>query len=329
MAIHYDPHWTYRGFRALVLENRHLRAVILPEHGAKIWSLIDKAADREILWHNPRVSPRPVAYGAAYDDWFCGGWDELFPNDAPALINGDTYPDHGELWSMPFEWQADGTGNEVVVRLSRSGVVTPTHIEKWITLRADEPSLRIRYRIRNVGAAPLDYLLKLHPALTISPTCRIDLPARMVLVDEGFRARLGADVERFTWPLAPSLAGEAIDMRCVPPQSAATCDFFYAIELDEGWCALTDTASATGFGLAFDRSVFSSVWVFGAYGGWRGLYTTILEPCTGYPYRLEEAIAHGHAGRLGAGGELDTEVTAVLYRGINAVTRISRDGEVQ
>jgi hypothetical protein len=328
-TISFDPHWTYRGLRALLLENRYLRAVVLPELGAKIWSLVDKAADREILWHNPRVPPRPAIYGVAYDDWFCGGWDELFPNDAPAVIGGDAYPDHGELWSMPYDWNVDVDAHEIRLRLSRSGVVTPTFVEKSITLRADEPVIRIRYRIRNDGSAPLDFLLKLHPALAISPRCRIDLPARTVLVDAGFRQRLGAKVERFTWSLAHSDAGATVDMRQVPPQNAALCDFFYAIELDAGWCALTDTARATGFGLAFDPAVFRSVWVFGAYGGWRGLYTTILEPCTGYPYRLEEAIAQGTASRLEPGAELDTEVTAVLYRGISAVEHIDRNGAVR
>jgi hypothetical protein len=70
------------------------------------------------------------------------------------------------------------------------------------------------------------------------------------------------------------------------------------------------------------------VWVFGAYGGWRGLYTTILEPCTGYPYRLEDAVAQGTASRIEAGAALETEVTAVLYRGVRAVSNISVDGEV-
>jgi hypothetical protein len=150
-----------------------------------------------------------------------------------------------------------------------------------------------------------------------------------VIIDGGFRQRLGATVERFTWPLARSDAGATVDMRQIPSQSAGLCDFFYAVELDHGWCALTDTAHAAGFGLAFDPAVFSSVWVFGAYGGWRGLYTAILEPCTGYPYRLEEAIAQGTVSQLAAGAEFDTEVTAVLYRGVSAVEHIDRNGAVR
>jgi Domain of unknown function (DUF5107) len=315
-----DTNWTYQGFRAIVLENRHLRAVVLPELGAKVWSLVDKAADREVLWHNPRVPPRPAHFGAAYDDWFCGGWDELFPNDAPTNIAGDPYPDHGELWSMPFTWDVTAEGGAVTLRMWRAGVVTNTRVEKRITLRADEPLLRFGHRISNDGPRPLDYIWKLHPAL------RVDLPARRVVVDEGFRDRLAADA--FTWPHAPTSGGGSVDVRQIPPQDAATCDFYYAVELDAGWCALPDSAARAGFGLVFDPSVFSTVWVFAAYGGWRGLYTAILEPCTGYPYRLEDAIAQGTASRLAAGETLETEVTAVLYHGLEGVTRISPQGEV-
>jgi hypothetical protein len=316
-----DASWTYHGFRAVVLENRRLRAVVLPELGAKVWSLVDKAADREALWHNPRLPPRPVQYGAAYDDWFCGGWDELFPNDAPSSVAGDAYPDHGELWSMPFDWELSREGDAVTLTMRRSGVVTNTRVEKRITLRADEPLLRFGHRISNGGPAPLDYLWKLHPALNVTPASRIDLPAGRVLVEEGFRERLG--VEAFRWPQAGT-----VDVRQVPPPEAAACDFYYAVELGAGWCALTDTAARAGFGLVFDPNVFRSVWVFGAYGGWRGLYTAILEPCTGYPYRLDDAIAQGTASRLAPGETLETEVTAVLYRGVEAVAAISGEGEV-
>ncbi|HMP39407.1 MAG TPA: DUF5107 domain-containing protein [Roseiflexaceae bacterium] len=322
-----DTNWAYRGFKAIMLENHYLRAVVLPELGAKIWSLIDKQADREVLWHNPRLPPRPVQYGALYDDWFCGGWDELFPNDAPTDVAGDSYPDHGELWSMPYDWQVDQGAGEVVLRMWRSGVVTPTRIEKQIVLRAAESHLQIRSQIHNDGARPLDFLWKLHPALRISPASRIDLPAGRVLVDAVFRDRLAPTTAEFRWPHAIA-DGTPVDMRQVPPAEAHTCDFYYAVDLAAGWCALTDTAAAAGFGLAFDPQVFRSVWVFGAYGGWRGLYTTILEPCSGYPYRLEDAIAQGTASMLAPGATLATEVTAVLYRGLHEVTRISQDGAV-
>ena len=326
--VQLDTHWHYHGFRALVIENSCLRLVILPELGAKLWSLVYKPADREIFWHNPRLGPRPAHYGAAYDDWFCGGWDELFPNDAATTFAGDLYPDHGEWWAMPFEWEVTTRQpDEVTLHFWRAGVVTNTFVERWITLRGGEPTLTIRYRIRNDGPQPLDFLWKLHPALAISADARIDLPACTVRPEAAFNDRL--DKEPFAWPTARSPQGTAVDMRVAPGPDAATCDFYYATELAGGWCALTDAASGVGFGLAFDPAIFRSVWVFGAYGGWRGLYTTILEPCTGYPYQLEDAVAQGTAGRLAAGATIETTVTAVLYHGRTAVTQITADGEVR
>ena len=323
-----DTNWRYHGFRALVVENSHLRLVILPELGAKLWSLVYKPVDREIFWHNPRVAPRPAPYGAAYDDWFCGGWDELFPNDAVTTFAGDLYPDHGEWWAMPFAWEVTTRRpDEVTIHCWRAGVVTNTFVERWITVHAGEPHFTIRYRIHNAGPQPLDFLWKLHPALAISADARIDLPACTVQPDAAFNDRL--EKQPFAWPLACGAQGQAVDMRVVPGPDAATCDFYYATELAGGWCALTDAQAGFGFGLAFDPALFRTVWVFGAYGGWRGHYTTILEPCTGYPYQLEDAVAQGTASRLEAGATIETTVTALLYHGRSAVNEITPDGEVR
>jgi hypothetical protein len=310
--VRIDTSWRYHDFRALVVENRRLRLVILPELGGKLWSLIYKPVDREIFWHNPRVTPRHAPYGAAYDDWFCGGWDELFPNDAPTSFAGDAYPDHGEWWALPFDWEiTTHRPDEITIHCSRAGVVTNTRVDRWITVRADEPTFAIRYRLHNAGPQPLDFLWKLHPALAISPDARIDLPACTVRPEAIFNDRL--DKAPFAWPHARAPLGEAVDMRIVPPASAATCDFFYATDLATGWCALTDVAAGYGFGLEFDPAIFRSVWVFGAYGGWRGHHVTILEPCTGYPYRLEDAVAQGTASHLAAGGSIETTVKGVLF----------------
>jgi hypothetical protein len=325
--VRIDEHWHYRGLRALVVENSQLRLVILPDLGGKLWSLVYKPYDREIFWHHPRVEPRPSPYGAAYDDAFSGGWDELFPNDATLAVNGDVYPDHGEWWSMPFNWEiSKRSDEEVTVHLWRAGVVTTTRVDRWIGVRAGEARLQLRYRIHNEGPRPLDFLWKLHPALAITPASRIELPPSHVLPAGFFTERL--DGQPFAWPHARSADGQPVDMRAVPPPESQATDFYYATQLDGGWCALTDGESGVGFGLAFDPDVFRSVWVFAPYAGWRGLYVTLLEPCTGYPYQLEEAVAQGTASRLAPGAALETEVTAVLYHGRAAVQAIRRDGEI-
>jgi len=53
MGVRFDPRWQYNGLRALVLENPTLRLVILPETGGRIYSIVHKPTDTEILWHHP------------------------------------------------------------------------------------------------------------------------------------------------------------------------------------------------------------------------------------------------------------------------------------
>lgn len=59
-----------RTFNSVVLENEHLKAVFLPELGGRLWSLIDKKTNRELLYCNPVFQPGNLALRNA---WFSGG----------------------------------------------------------------------------------------------------------------------------------------------------------------------------------------------------------------------------------------------------------------
>ena len=56
--------------RTIVLENDILRAVFLPEYGARLFSLVSKKDGREILYRNPVFQPANLAIRNA---WFSGG----------------------------------------------------------------------------------------------------------------------------------------------------------------------------------------------------------------------------------------------------------------
>src|SRR3990172_13105384 len=105
-----DPHWRYRELRAIALENARLRLTVLPELGAKLYDLVYKPADRNLLWHSPRLEPRLAVFGQNFDDWWPGGWDEVFPTCDVSTHRGETYPYLGELWSLPWEWEIDEAG---------------------------------------------------------------------------------------------------------------------------------------------------------------------------------------------------------------------------
>jgi hypothetical protein len=66
----YDRERKPRDFHAAVLENKHLKAVFLPELGGRLWSLFDKDNNRELLHRNPVFQPANLAIRNA---WFSGG----------------------------------------------------------------------------------------------------------------------------------------------------------------------------------------------------------------------------------------------------------------
>ena len=326
-TIMVDTDWKYRNLESICIENNLLKVIILPELGAKIFRLIHKPTGTNLLWQNPRLIPHVVPSGTSYDDHFFGGWDELFPNDEPVIINGNAYPDHGELWTQPWRYSIDEySETRVTVHLWGFGSAVNARIDKWITMNASSPVIHFRHRIENLGNNPLDFLWKLHPALNISPNHRIDLPpCRILRGDEDWSDIVGEN--QFSWPTCRAKNGETVDFRKILEHENFK-EFVYGINLEDGWCALTDTKSKLGFGLRFPKDVFQSVWLFITNNGWRGYRTAVLEPCTAYPFELDKAIANGTCAHLGGGETLECEVEAVVYEGIQSVRQILPGGEV-
>ena len=66
----YDRNRVLRSFKAVILENEHLKATFIPELGGRLWSLWDKDSGRELLYCNPVFQPGNLALRNA---WFSGG----------------------------------------------------------------------------------------------------------------------------------------------------------------------------------------------------------------------------------------------------------------
>ncbi len=325
MTLSVSSDGNYRGLRTIVLENRHLRVVVLPEAGAKIWQIRHKPTDTDLLWNNPRMPPALLPTGSCYDDVWSGGWDELFPNDEAAAIDGKAFPDHGEFWNSPWQAEPFTTRDEVGVHLRLVTPISAIHVEKTIRLRRDSSRIAFRHTLSNRGFAPFHFLWKLHPALAVTSQHRIDFPAMKVILEPEFPGTLEGAQPIFEWPYA-QLSGTAIDLRRIPFASARQLYFFYGTQMQAGWCALTNTATRLACGLLFDPRVFPSCWLFASYGGWRDHNVAVLEPCTGYPLNFDAMRAAGRHRTLAAGESLATEVLFVVQDGIEAVTRIDPDG---
>jgi galactose mutarotase-like enzyme len=321
--------WSYRGFQALLLENEHLRVVVLPGHGARITELFAKAAGRDLLYHHPRFDVRAPVFGANVDDWWTGGIDEVAPTGHPCVVNGEQLPFLGEFWSQAWEWSIEEEGpDRVVVRFECGGIITPIRLVRRLELRAGESFVRSTHQVINVGPEAVPFMWGIHPALAIRPGARIQAPAGEAVFAEGHR-ELGLDAgARFAWPHVALADGRTLDLSVARAPDPPSWELTYLTQLSGGWLAVTDPATRTGFALAFDPAVLPVVWSWGVYGGWRGVYAVALEAWTSFPARLDEAIAAGRHRTLEPDAVFETELRFIAFSGIGSVGGVDADGRV-
>lgn len=317
------------GLDALVLENGALRVTVLPALGGHVAELVDRASGTDLLWHNPRTAPRPAPYGAQFDDWWSGGWDDIFPSGGRGTLHDELLPYMGELWCVPWSAEISAEGDEAAITASAFATIAPARFERRLTLRADEPVLRVHYRIANLDVRPLPYTWGIHPAFAVTPAHRIDLPGREMLVGVSSDPSMGAVGDGYRWPELPdlSLPSGARDMRRVRPREDAVFGGHWATDLPEGWLSLTDTSTRRGVAIVFDRTVFPHAWLWQVYGGWRGHHHLALEPWTSHPMELEAARAAGRARVLQPGESLETDIAFVLFAGLDGVAGVRRKGD--
>lgn len=296
------------GFDAIELENSFIKAVILPQLGGRIWELWDKTRSRQWVWHRPEVRLDRPSPDRSYDDGWAGGWEQLFPNDAPGHFEGRDLPDHGEWWSRDWSVElAEESDNEAVVRLGISTRSRQTRSVKEFRLRDDDATFRARYSITSLETEPFHFLFKEHLPILISPGCRLEMPGGIVTpVDPAFGNLIG-DPGPFSWPGA-----NGVDLRVIPSRSSQIREFVYLTQTPEGWCGIDDAESGAAIRIRFERSALPYTWLFLSYGGWRDCYTAVLEPCTNMPKDLTEAVRQGRSAVLMPGQRFEMEVTAVL-----------------
>jgi hypothetical protein len=200
-------------------------------------------------------------------------------------------------------------------------------LEKRLSLRRNHARVFCAHRFTNCGGTAFPFLWKLHPAFKVTDQHRIDFPAMQVVREPAFPGTLEAAPLHFAWPYAKTQSGE-IDLRRVPKREQRQLYFFYGTGMQDGWCAITNTATGLSCGLHFDPAVFPCCWLFASYGGWRDYNVAVLEPCSGYPVNFESLIAAGRQKILEPGESFSTEVLFTVQPGVYSVSTIHADGTI-
>jgi galactose mutarotase-like enzyme len=271
----------YKDVEAILLENDALRVTLVPEHGAKTASLVYKPRHKELLWQNQGESFRRTGYGASYLDGEFSGFDEMFPTISECVYEtepwkGTVAPDHGEVWSLP--WEAEVAGGELT--LTVCGVRFPYRLSK--TLRLDGACLQARYRVENLAPLPLEFIWAAHPLFDAAEGMELIVPAGMdAIVNSVPGSRLGGYGERLSFPNARLRDGSRFDLDRMPARNERGYQkYFFQGRVPEGWCLLYAPDTGISVGMSFPRETVPYLGMWVNEGGFAGQYNIAPEPCT-------------------------------------------------
>jgi galactose mutarotase-like enzyme len=285
----------------LKLENEWFALSVLPEVGAKILTLYDKAGKRQILWENPRIRPQIYPIDANFDNYWCGGWDDAYPTADACNHAGEPFPNLGELRSL--EWQVEEQSSHKTT-LTAFGPISPIQATKSIWLAGQV--LHMSFAVENLGPKLLDFMWGTHPAFAIEAGTRLIIPAAIGIVAQSSDESLGTPGDDYNWPHV-----NGTDMSVVPDFSAGINCGHYATDLEDGWFAVESRGKGVLYEFPLEKC--PCLWMWLVYGGWRGYYHAVIEPWTGYPVNLEQAFQEGRHSELAPGETFDVTVRCTAY----------------
>lgn len=264
---------------AIVLQNQTARMVVVPERGGKIVSLYDLRSREEWLWLNEELPWRPPSpadnYVKLHD---LGGWDECFPTVAPAMVNGRSWPDHGDLWWRA--WKSRVRGDALWMGVEGEGY----RFER--SMRPTKAGFLLNYAVENLGEEPLPYLWSAHPLFLTDPPLTVEVLGRpeLRLANDSVLGKAG---EKARWPVVKER-----DLEQIGKPSGLAAKLFLAME--EGEVILTTRDGAQlQMRWPVDKVPMLGLWV--NEGGWSGTggspYCNLgVEPTSGAPDDLAVAL---------------------------------------
>ncbi|MFH1567485.1 MAG: DUF5107 domain-containing protein [Gemmatimonadota bacterium] len=150
--------------RVLLLENEHLRVMVLPELGGHLYSLYDKDAGREVFYRNHVIKPGLVGQRGA---WISGGVEFNFPT-------GHTVTGFSPVLGT-VRRNGDGSASIVVGDVEK---VTRMSWTVTLTLRPGEAALQQDVDLCNRTPEPHRYYFWSNSAFPARPQTRFISPAK-------------------------------------------------------------------------------------------------------------------------------------------------------
>jgi galactose mutarotase-like enzyme len=275
------------GFIVYGLRSPSTEMRVAPELGAKIISLKNLETGREWMWRPPgpfRLFPNKL--GDRFESSTLVGADECLPTITPCRWGGRDLPDHGEVWSIP--WEVDRYAwDQGRIKMTVATPVSPFVFER--TVRLEENEVRLDYRLRNVSLKPEPFLWAFHPLLEVVEGDRIALPenVRSVRVESVDGLQDMPHGSTRSWP--EPLSGVELDWMDFGPHGPA-CAKLFVESPSEARAAIINSETGENLVLRFDARQNPALGIWITRGGWNGYKHVALEPTNLAFDSLAEAV---------------------------------------
>jgi galactose mutarotase-like enzyme len=252
--------------------------------------MVYKPLGLELLWQNPARSFRKSAYADDYELGDISAFDEMFPTISRCFYErfpwaGTEVPDHGEVWSIPWDLGEEYAGG--AVNLSVRGIQFPYKLTKRVSLEGSR--LRVDYTASNLSGFELDFIWAAHPLFNAAEGMELIVPPGMDRVVNAVPGpRLGGYGRVLEFPFTCREDGVELNLGAVPPKNDSGYQKYWFIgKAKEGWCLLHDAKKSLTVGLSFpvEKVPYLGVWL--NEGGWEGQYNIAPEPATGAMDRID------------------------------------------
>ncbi|GLX67007.1 DUF5107 domain-containing protein [Paenibacillus glycanilyticus] len=291
----------YQGLQAIELESDKVKLIVIPELGAKIVSLLYKTTGKEWLIGSDARELYPVAYGSDFGESGISGWDECFPSilacdypcEGPYL--GSPIPDHGELWSIPWN-SVIGDG---LIACSVDGRSLPYTFTREISFVEDQ-TLRFNYSCTNRGSDTLLAFWCAHPLFATTAHSEVILPddvAQILCVDGGNLLQEGS---LYSWPKGDEVLPYPIN-RIGPASNRDSRKFYVNGEIREGHAGLVERNTGESIALRWSAEEIPYLGIWIDEGNYLKNSVCAIEPCNGFYDDLTLAYRNDKLMRIKSG----------------------------
>lgn len=288
---------TYKGIPCICIENAGIKAIFLPDQGAKLCSFVEKAGGQEYIYQGKTTDYRIARYGQDFLEGECAGVDEMFPNIDACYYDREPWegiklPDHGEVWAREWEVQLE----KEAVCFQIVGLHLPYRLTKRVSLKG-ECTLRLDYMAENLTEYSMDYIWAAHMMLAAQKGCRFNVPKQMkrAYTTISSSGTLGKYGDQFNYPKVRNADGSIYDMSIYRGDDAddyQKCYFSEQVPPGCGWAGIL-YPDGRRLQIRFPEREVPYLGIIQGEGGEFNLRCMFLEPCTGAFDRPDLARKYG------------------------------------